>query len=227
MTKATHEDGDEPKRCRAEKKQGGGRCGMPKVRGKEVCRLHGGLSTGRPPDHGRWAKPLGRFSEGWEAARMDEELLDMRNTIALLDVLVQRSAERLNDLDSRDFRKRVTEHVTEARMASDDTERDMALDEALSLCETGGEEDKALRALGEHVERLSKTQAEAWRIRLSAANAITFNDLKSIFVRLADIISQEVVDDDVGRRVLARIDSELLGSSPAVARSQAKRIVGG
>ena len=40
-------------RCRAKAKRSGERCAAPAIRGKAVCRIHGGLSTGARTEAGK------------------------------------------------------------------------------------------------------------------------------------------------------------------------------
>ena len=89
----TFEDDGEPLRCRAKSKQHGGRCKKTKVPGRTVCRYHGG-NAGRPIVHGRRSKALGRFREAYNEARDDPGLMDLRDTMALLDIVVQRALKR-------------------------------------------------------------------------------------------------------------------------------------
>ena len=89
----TFEPGDEPNRCCAKAKSTQRRCGKPSVTGRRVCRLHGGMG-GRPIVHGRRSRALGRLREAYNEARDDPSLMDLRDTLALLDIVVQDAAKR-------------------------------------------------------------------------------------------------------------------------------------
>ena len=43
-------------RCQAKSKRHGGQCGGPAMKGKRVCQIHGGKSTGRPVTTGQYTK---------------------------------------------------------------------------------------------------------------------------------------------------------------------------
>lgn len=83
--------------CKARRRDGSGeRCGKWAIRGREVCRLHGGKSPAPGPSHpswknGRYTKlPTGLLERYWYGMR-DPALLSTQAEIATLDA-------RVNDL---------------------------------------------------------------------------------------------------------------------------------
>ena len=74
-------------RCKAKAKTTRRRCDQPAVKGKDVCRWHGGLT---PIKHGLYSKyaPV-RLSALIEENRTHPGLLDLRERIALIDALAQ------------------------------------------------------------------------------------------------------------------------------------------
>ena len=213
QSSTTFEPGDEPNRCCAKAKSTQLRCGKTVVPGRRVCRLHGGLG-GAPPKHGRYSKGLGRFREAYQEARADPSLLDLRETLALMDVVVQRAAERAADADTPQFRERALGLFDQARAAGDPQVAADALNRLGELLREGVEDDAALDALGRAAERLSRRQEKAWSIRLDAATALNARDLTAVLARFADIVLEEV-PRDAAARVIRRIDGEVLGSGPA------------
>jgi len=209
----TFEPGDEPNRCCAKAKSTQARCGKTVVPGRRVCRLHGGLG-GAPPKHGRYSKGLGRFREAYQEARADPSLLDLRETLALMDVAVQRAAERAADADTPEFRQRALDLFERARGSTDpgDAARDLNL--LGELLRAGIKDDEALDHLARAAERLSRRQEKAWSIRLDAATALNARDLTAVLARFADIVLEEV-PKDAAARVIRRIDGEVLGTGPA------------
>ena len=53
-------------RCQARSKRHGGQCGAPAMRGKRVCRFHGGKSTGPTTEAGRQRIALSKTVHGRE-----------------------------------------------------------------------------------------------------------------------------------------------------------------
>jgi hypothetical protein len=211
---ATFDDGDEPERCRARAKSGSGpngepkRCGQKKVPGYQVCRYHG-AGGGRPIKHGRYSARLGRFREAYqEALDSGESLLDLRETLALLDARLQRSAERAAELDTPEYRERAQELYEAVRGARDPQEAASYLVSLGDHLRRGVSEDAALRDLADAAKELAIRQEKAWGVRLHAAQAINARDLTTIMARIVDIILDEAPD---APRLLQRLDDEIMG----------------
>lgn len=215
-SQTTFEPGDEPRRCCAKAKSTGNRCGLWVVPGRRVCRIHGGLG-GAPPKHGRYSKGLGRFREAYQEARNDPSLLDLRETLALMDVAVQRAVERAADADTPKFRARAMELYDQVRTSTDAQAAATHLNMLGDLLRSGVSEDEALDGLAKAAERLARRQEKAWSIKLDAATALNARDLVSVMARWADIVLEEV-PKDAAARVIRRIDGEVLGSGAAATR---------
>lgn len=73
------------RQCTATSKRTGERCRGPAVRGRNVCRMHGG-HAGRPLKTGRYSKRLPHdLLELHQDALNDRRLLELRDEIALID----------------------------------------------------------------------------------------------------------------------------------------------
>ena len=215
-SKTTFEPGDEPNRCCAKSKSTGERCKKPVVPGRRVCRLHGGLG-GRPIVHGRRSRALGRLKEAYNAARDDPSLMDLRDTLALLDIVVQDAAKRAGEADTPKFREEALSIYAELAWATDDVERHHILTRLGEHLEAGVKEDEALKSLAENAERLAKRQERAWDIKLSAAQAINASDMVAVLTKFADIVLEEAPKDGAGR-IIDRIDREVMGTGPTANR---------
>lgn len=95
------------RRCTAKSKRSGGRCKNPPVRGRTVCRMHGGASPvgAASPQY----KGAGRFkylpvamAERYRAAKADPELLALRKDLALLEVRLSTLLERVTETGPAD-----------------------------------------------------------------------------------------------------------------------------
>lgn len=208
--------GDEPGRCTAKSKQTGNRCTKPVVPGRPVCRYHGGLG-GRPIKHGRYSKALGTLRTAYEEARNDPTLLELRDTLAVLDVIVQKAASRVAERDTPRFRARAQELFEAAAGATDPAELRVRLRDLGSLIREGVREDEALDRLSDAVEKMARRQEKAWDLRLSAANAINARDMVALLGRFAEIVLDEA-DPETASRVIARIDGEVMGQGPSADR---------
>ncbi len=78
-------------RCAAKSKQSGKRCRKSAVRGKRVCHMHGGLSTGPRVQKagGRYSKYLPtRLAADYQAALSDRDLGALREKQALIEAFI-------------------------------------------------------------------------------------------------------------------------------------------
>ena len=206
----------EPDRCTAMSKTTRERCTKPVVPGRSVCRYHGGLG-GRPIVHGRYSKSLGRLREAYEEARADPALLELRDTIALLDVVVRKSAERAAAHDTPQFREAALKLFEAASQATEPPQVEKAMEALGALLQEGSREDEALKELSSSVERLAKRQEKAWDLRLTAANVINAKDMVALLSRFADIVLEEA-DADTATRIVQRVDREIMGEGPQADR---------
>lgn len=81
------------RQCTARSKRSGERCKKPAMRGRTVCRSHGGATPRGIAStnfrHGRWSKDLpAQLASRYEEARHDPELLSLRDEIALVDAQI-------------------------------------------------------------------------------------------------------------------------------------------
>ncbi len=70
--------------CQAQSKRTHQQCRAPAMRGKRVCRFHGGKSTGPRTDAGRAACAAAKTIHGWETRKIREE---RKRTLQRLKVL--------------------------------------------------------------------------------------------------------------------------------------------
>lgn len=202
------------RRCSAHKKRPKGvdkdvplePCGGFAVTGWEVCRMHGARG-GRAPEHGRYSKHLGRIRETYEAARMDRTLLDLREPIAALDAIVRRLAERVDELDTPEYRANLMKLLEESRAGN--AEKSCTARAALeSLIERGADEDRTLTALRDSLSELAKRIEGAWKVKLDKKHALGAAEQRVLFARYLDTVA-EVAGLEAAQRVGMRLRGEL------------------
>lgn len=89
---------DDTRRCKAKAKGTGERCKNAAVEGKQVCRIHGGASTGRPIIHGRYSvKTRAALQEKIEQFQADPQAGDLRGELSILRALLQDYLDRFPD----------------------------------------------------------------------------------------------------------------------------------
>lgn len=182
-----------PGRCGAQlRKKPGQYCGRRPARGRSRCKLHGGAKgSGHPIQHGRRSKYIGHLlAEGYRDAIGSPRLLNLRETVAVQDAIVQRCLARLNESDTPDFRTRAlalyNRHVNPSD--GDDGDDANALARLGELLEAGCTEDRALRDVAEQNARLHDQIVEAWKIKLNKAQVMNSTDLASVFAWFVDML---------------------------------------
>lgn len=84
---------DSAPQCTATSKRSGERCRNAAIKGKDVCRLHGGQT---PTKHGLYSKyRSGIFQERAEELKATPDLLDVTQYVALLAAMLEKFLEDL------------------------------------------------------------------------------------------------------------------------------------
>jgi hypothetical protein len=106
--------------------------------------------------------------------------MDLRESLALLDLTVQKAAERATESDTPEFRKEALKLARALEDAAGTEDFEAQLKDLLEFLERGVREDAALEELARAAERLGRRQEKAWSIRLDAATALNARDLVAV-----------------------------------------------
>src|SRR5215210_2202001 len=149
--------------CRAHSKRSGERCKNYAVRGRELCRMHGG-TVKRGVDspnfkRGRYSKAMpGHLTERYRASLQDEERHDLRDEIALSEAKVSDCLYRMSvdpgDSDTLWIRLRNLER--DMRQAQDPRRAEL-LGVLLETVRLGGDAAVASRELDAWISRKSRS----------------------------------------------------------------------
>lgn len=204
---------DDERRCTAKSKQSQERCQNWSVPGRTVCRFHGGLG-GRPPVHGRYSKVLKGLKEKYESALDDDRLMDLRETLAVLDTALMEQMELVEDGATPQSWKKANELMEQliAARSQDPAVAASILRELQSVLKSGADRVSAMEALTKAAERKAVRAEAAWKVRLDAAQAINARDLVTVFTRLVVLIEDEL-GPAAARGIVDRIDRELLNGA--------------
>ena len=195
--------------CGARKKSGG-RCtqGVPAA-GKR-CHWHGGApGSGRPLVHGRYSKTLkGKLLAAYQSSLADPKLMDLSETTAALDGLVRTIAERLQNGDTPEFRRRAVEMVDAmiAARGQPDGEAGKKFQELVTFLRAGEEESRAESILFDRFERLAKRVEEANKILHAKENTIPARKVEELMTALVAALNAHV-DESKRRAVLSDLSS--------------------
>jgi len=166
---------------------------------------------------GRYSTSLGeRLAADYEAALDDGTLTDLAEPLSLLNLVVQKCAERVRECDSPEFRARAREYAAKVRVAFDDGEfeaEEKALLELEALLNFGLAEDLALKRLAEETERFAKRLERGWKLHLSRAQSMNEQDVRIVLMRVAETI-REVAPPEIAAAISARIDAVFAETLP-------------
>ena len=186
--------------------------------------MHGG-NTPRGPalpqfKTGRYSKYLGgALGDAYKSSLANPELFDLKDSVAMLDAIAQRAAQRADEADTPKFRERSLKRFNEAQDALADGDTARASDHLRSLgklLRAGVREDASMRFLSESITNYSKRAEEATKLALAKHAAIPAADLVILFARLAEAVTR-TAPRDVAAKVLREMDgliAPLSGSGP-------------
>ena len=191
------------------------------------CHYHGGPSPSGVASatykHGRWSNAVSpQRGREYDDAKNDPELMDLTRPLAIMDGQVSEALKRRDKLDTPDYRRRALELYTDMADACPKPDEEHydgdvqdKVDSLGALLMRGVSEDRARDEVAKRVEQFSKHNGDAWKIRLSAANAINQADLTAIMSGFVQVVLQEAPEECHGP-ILRRLSREVLGGRLAL-----------
>ena len=212
--------------CGARNKSRGGRCGaiaMPNGR----CRRHGGTAVGRPITKGKGSARLKRIRKMMNRALKNPNILDLKPTLAAMDVRVRELFGRLPKGDSPHFRDHakilIDKYVEELRASEHEDAREGEYDPETHLnnlyewIHSGQAEGEVWREALTLMERRSVRTEKAIDAVLKGQQAVTQRDLVVVLGSVVSILRAECRDGALVSRILTRLDREVLGDDASYA----------
>ena len=197
------DDPTNPELCHAATRAGK-RCGNRSVFGRQVCRRHGGLSTGAPMKSGLYSLANTRLGPILDRLRENIELTrDLDETLAVACTLLQGAIDRYKENDTPDFRKLALKLFDEAAQEGDPQEQRRKLVEFRKLLQKGIAEDRALTKVEACLDRVQRFQKDYAQLQLTADRAMNEKQLVVVFGEWLEIVAQEA-----GREVALTVASK-------------------
>jgi len=176
------------------------------------CRVHGGKSPGgRMRSGGRYSRVLKRWRRPFERALADQELLDTRRELAMMDVLIERLTVRAERGDSPEWRAELVEEYT----LLDDAVRGMrhaevgqrlkALGESIRRGSSG---DQARGELMDQLERRSRCSARLSDLELRREQRLTEGEVAAQLGAFLGVL-QRVLEPQVLHRLMPELEAVL------------------
>lgn len=198
-------------KCKAHNRSGD-RCGRPVEPGKEVCRLHGGLSTGAPPTAGmKFSKFLpARIRQRYEEFVDSPGWLELKHEIGLLSARIADLMEGLNSgeapLTRREWRDMAFE-IRELYKAGEDCNVELnRLCESLDRSKADDDIWDKTMATIEQQRKLKETEVK----RMVAANQVlTVQESYTIITRLVSLTEEYVKDEKTRTRMIRELHTLL------------------
>ncbi len=158
------------------------------------CKVHGG-SAGPPIKHGRYSRSMTVWRAAFQQALSDEDLLDTRRELALMDTVTERLVEEAEDLDCPSWRGELRETFGLLQRAI----RSQRQTDVGAL----------MKKLGEHIERgataaqvshdiviqVDKRAARAGKmseLMLRRQEKVTFEDITALLRQFLEVLEKEL-----------------------------------
>lgn len=208
-------DGRQVPRCNARLKwtDPPRRCSKIAMRGKPVCRTHGGASTGGPLRHGRYSEKLGPLNEAYRQFMEQADLKALEPGLAALDSWIEYQSELARNGDGVDFRKdalRMFGAVEDAITGGDAAQLKRSLDELGSHLRAG---EKGLRSMARVMESIQRRQhhtERAMEIDLRSDQVINARALLAFLHMVVETVRRELPKDS--DRVVNRITDAIMAA---------------
>jgi hypothetical protein len=201
----------------------GGRCNNPAVRGSEKCRLHGGraLNSAVAPTFrtGRYSKMLPhKLRETYEAALADNELLSLRDELALMRARLSELAGRLETGESATLWTELTEvyEGMQDAVRNGDVERIISLLDSLgNLVQNGNGNEETWEMIKETLDGTVRINQAEWRRLVDMKQMITAEKAIALVMAVVAAVMRHVRDPHV-QSAIHREVSQILNIDPNV-----------
>lgn len=200
-------------KCTARSKRTGQQCNNPPMKGKTVCRMHGGKTPSSVQagsfKSGRYSRYIpARLLDRYNDARNDPELLALRDEVGLID-------SRLSDLLSRvdtgesgaiwKQAKQLVKDFEDAKQLSEVGNMQLALDALFHIINKGLGDYAAWNEIQSSIEQRRRL-VESERKRLVEMQQVITAERATVLVfRILDVLKRNIPD----RQLLITIGKEL------------------
>lgn len=166
--------------------------GPPMANG--ACRIHGG-KAGRPIEHGRYSRTLKKMKKRFEVALSDKDLLDTRRELAMMDVLIERLAEKAEDLDCPSWRQdlqKTYQELSKAIRNQRQSEVGPLLSRLGDLISNGAGAAQVVEDLMGHVDKRANRAHAMNVLEVRKEEKVTVSELTSIFAAWVKLLEERL-----------------------------------
>ena len=179
-----------------------------------ACKVHGG-KAGAPPRTGRYSRVLKAWLPAFQRARSDQELLDSKQELALMDVAIEKLLERAEDLDTPSWREGLRETFERLQAAiKGQKQRQVAglMKELGELIEGGATADQLARDLVGQVDRRAARACKLVELEIRREEKVTVSELAAVFRQWLEVLERELEQPEY-YRVLPKLRAVTSGST--------------
>lgn len=199
--------------CKAKSKQSGEQCRRTAMKGRDVCYMHGGKTPRGlalpQTTHGRYSKHLPtRLAALYQEAQNDEELLNLRDDVALVETRLKELVSRVEQGDAGTAWQGVQGAYRSLKVGMQRKDTVM-IHQSLTDLESFIEKGVAERGLWQEIaslldQRRRITESERKRL-IEAQQTITAEKAMLLVGAIVGIIKSNVTD----RAILAKISADI------------------
>lgn len=206
------------------RKRTGGRCQSPPMKGRNRCIHHIGAGKNVGPDHpqwkdGRYSKYLPRgLNDDYLDARVDEDILNMREQYALLDARLRNVIQRSASGEAAALWKQIGKEwktFKTAQRVGDVENMTKQLDVVDDLVRRGAGEAMAWEEIARIIEQQRKLGETEQKRLVAMQQMVNKNQLKAVMGRIADIVQQNTTDPKLLNAIATEIRLTFLEQEPA------------
>jgi hypothetical protein len=176
------------------------------------CRVHGGASPGgKMRSGGRYSRVLKRWKRPFERALADQELLDSKRELAMMDTQIERLVARAEKHDSPTWRAELAALVYELNQAIREqhhAEVGTLLKRLTESIDRGAKADVVRRDLMYELERRTRCSAKLNELDLKREQNLTEKDLNAVLASFMRVL-QAHLEVDVLRRLVPALRAAL------------------
>ena len=170
--------------------------------------MHGGTNPGPPMTAGgRYCRNLKVLRPAFQAALADPELLDGRREIAMMDVVLGKLVQRVEQQDTPGWREELRKTYTAlaAALKAGNTERAGTIMQRLGkLIDNGAEADRVVRDLISGLDARSARAQKEREVNIKGEGVTTMTDMMVIFGQWVDVLRKHL-DERTFRTVLPQL----------------------
>ncbi len=194
------------------------RCRQRPMKGKNRCRIHGGLTPSGPAlpqfKSGKWSTALsGAFARRYEEARTNPAILSLQEEIALIDTRISFLLERLETGESDGLWEQLVSAYNlfaEAQVRGDLATMRDAFRDLGDTIQQGSTEREVWSDINGALEQRRRLVESENRREVQAGQYVQIREIMVLLALVVDIVSKHVFDRATINAIINELDHHIL-----------------